>query len=472
MKEKLVIALVIFLATINLGAQSIRIVRTDVDSSRGGFVTATYTFGFDVVVEGLTKINGVAFRLNFTQSKYVKFSEWREGSFGKPYVIDVSDTTNTGSLIIGVSSGNAPVADSIVPKIVAHLEFVVLQTAPNGEISTFEFIQPVATYLDSTGGKVVDLKADPIDFILHGFINVWPGDADNSGVVDHLDFAPITKYMGLGLATKNMRSFKRHSASAIWAAQKVLAWDSAAATYADCDGNGDITVSDMLIVSYNIGLDTNSRGIKNELPPQSEKLLSDDYIRIPVYASTQEKFISAAGSLDFSEFESKFDLVAVENGNFFDNSYCYGSVNNFGVLSFVSISNDKSPESKETGTVLVYLVFKPKSGINLSLDFRNMDLKALDGFGKIFNLIPTTGIKNTSETLPFKVTKTVNNLFIEAGDYQNINVSLYSINGNLIQDENSNGSINFNISNLPPSIYFLKIILLDNIYYVPTIICN
>jgi len=40
------------------------------------------------------------------------------------------------------------------------------------------------------------------------------------------------------------------------------------ATYADCDGNGEITMKDMLVVSYNLGKTTNQIG-KVQTPAQS-----------------------------------------------------------------------------------------------------------------------------------------------------------------------------------------------------------
>lgn len=78
---------------------------------------------------------------------------------------------------------------------------------------------------------------------------VWPGDADNNGVVDNFDLLPVS--VGFG-KTGSIRP----SASSQWFAQKSLDWSSAYQNlinykYADTDGSGLINNSDVNAINLN-----------------------------------------------------------------------------------------------------------------------------------------------------------------------------------------------------------------------------
>ena len=202
MVKFLKILILLAFSAVSVYSQSVIIKRTDVDSSRYGFITATFTFGMDIYLQDLPKSNSVAFQLKYNKSNFVKFSQWLEGDFGLPQVVAFEDTSGYGRLIVAVSNGMTTIPDSIKTPKVIHLEFVVMQTALNADVVNFSFDRPVATTITDGLREIIDLKSDSIAYDVHGFVYVWPGDTDNNGLVDHLDFAPYLSMLVSGLIQK------------------------------------------------------------------------------------------------------------------------------------------------------------------------------------------------------------------------------------------------------------------------------
>jgi len=76
---------------------------------------------------------------------------------------------------------------------------------------------------------------------------VYPGDANNDGLVDARDILPIGLHYGRTGAT-------RVSGSLQWRRQVLrTAWEPFESCFADCDGNGEITAQDVLGLVYNWG---------------------------------------------------------------------------------------------------------------------------------------------------------------------------------------------------------------------------
>jgi len=74
-----------------------------------------------------------------------------------------------------------------------------------------------------------------------GAVTVWPGDANNDGIVDQNDFNAIKQY-------ENRVGTPRANASLDWFGQEVTPWIPVAATYADCNGDGKINSDDFYVV--------------------------------------------------------------------------------------------------------------------------------------------------------------------------------------------------------------------------------
>ncbi len=282
-------------------AQSIRIVRSDVDSGRSNFVTATQLFGMDIEVSGVNNCTGVSFELQYQGSQYVVFSNWKARDLGLngTFAYDLSDTSKgLGSLHVGALSGVSISDPGVDNPVAVHLDFVVRPNTPNNLPISFSFVHAQAVSSDS-GGRIVSLSSTAYTVNVHGFVNVYPGDADNNGVVDSRDATTVGAYLKQGSGASNVRGYKREPCSTLWMAQEALVWDSSKATYADCDGSGDVTLSDNLVVQINFGK-VHSK-TKHEVDIQST---GRDYW--PATFSRQALGIYAPKSLLGAAFELRF----------------------------------------------------------------------------------------------------------------------------------------------------------------------
>jgi hypothetical protein len=134
------------------------------------------------------------------------------------------------------------------------LRFTVARNAVNGQEVNFTFENAFATsFSEETGGESIELSGMDFSFIIHSYVDIWPGDANADGTVDAEDQNTIGLYLGEGSLTQNMRAFKRPSPSTRFYPQQVLLWDRPEYTYADCDGDGDVTVEDGMVVFLNEG---------------------------------------------------------------------------------------------------------------------------------------------------------------------------------------------------------------------------
>lgn len=283
----------------SLQAQTIKFVRTDVDSGRSGFITATQLFGVDIVLTGVKSCTGVSFELQYTNAQYVVYSNWKERQLGRmgAFARDFSDTvTGNGNLLVGVLSGIPVPNQGKDDPIAIHLDFVVRSNTPNELPVSFTFVNAQAVSSTDSGGRIITLTPEVYNVTVHSFVNVFPGDADNNGVVDSRDATTIGAYLGQGSGISNVRGYRREPASTLWLPQRSLIWDSAKATYADCDGSGDITLSDNLVVSIN-------------LYKQHSIIKNPDEGGIPIM--TPQEFPSSAPRLPFVVASNRNNLLAV-----------------------------------------------------------------------------------------------------------------------------------------------------------------
>lgn len=373
MKLRFKILLIVLLGFYgSVTAQELKLIRTDVDTLRSHFVTATYIFGFDVVAQNVKKCNGVTFELQYNQVQYVKLSEWRTIGFGDnaTAVVIPQENYNTGEglIHIGVLSGDLLSETTFDDPRVIHLEFAVLQSAPDGETLTFNFLNAKAVTRQDSAGSIIELNTEPFLYTLHSFVNVWPGDADNNGEVNTDDVAQIGYYLGLGPDTKSMRSFKRPSGSTLWSPQRVLAWDSASATYADCDGNGNITIMDALVVSLNFAR-THTVSLKKDDKPSTQETrkfaeptyMKDGRIAVPVYINVQEPSMGIYASIRLKP-EDAGKLAGIERGDLFppgSSFFIYDMKD--GCTEIIFASTDNMSLSRKSG-VAAYLIFEKDAG--------------------------------------------------------------------------------------------------------------
>ncbi len=112
-------------------------------------------------------------------------------------------------------------------------------------------------------------------------LTVWPGDANNDGVVNYDDFNAIKQY-------ENKKGTSRPGASTNWVGQEAVAWIPAAATYADCNGDGVVNSEDFYVVLNSNWGKTHSLGKENEIVVSEYNLLQN--FPNPFNPSTQIQF--------------------------------------------------------------------------------------------------------------------------------------------------------------------------------------
>jgi spore coat protein CotH len=98
---------------------------------------------------------------------------------------------------------------------------------------------------------------------------VYPGDADNNGVVNAFDVLPIGVYF-------KSNGSSRESVSFVWGAQRALLWETPAATYADVNGDGVVDEKDVIGIGVNWGNSHESTAQSYEMDPSSPTLLNEN----------------------------------------------------------------------------------------------------------------------------------------------------------------------------------------------------
>ena len=186
---------------------------------------------------------GLGFDLLYTNTSYIDcVSADTAGCFlgGNLLYIVTPDDAN-GKVSVGMSR-KAPLSGVSGGGTLIRLKFHVASTAPDTGRVTFSFANATA---NDQNGTSITLSPISGTTKIQGF-SVWPGDADNNGVVNQSDILPLGLYWG---STGPARS----SASLQWVAQSATAWTPQAATYADANGDGVVNQADVLPIGLNWG---------------------------------------------------------------------------------------------------------------------------------------------------------------------------------------------------------------------------
>ena len=467
---KLLFCLIVFaLANNILSAQTISIIRCDVDSSRANFITAGYLFSMDIAISEMDSVSSASFDLSYTQSDYIRFSDAVHTKFGaggrKPVVIHrIDSATKTGYVYVGVISADSLGGRGIDNPLIIHLEFAVSPNAPNGLVTTFAFNRPQAVITKGVIGDLVkNLKSKPTEFVIHGFIEVWPGDADNDGEVTSMDVTQIGRYIAYG-STKNfqMRSFKRRNASTIWQKQYSMAWDSVLVTFADCDGNGDVTVTDQLIVALNFYKKHNANinttpivpaPISNAEAQEKRYTLSATDKYKDIYVSSDIPFSSLAGTIKWTATDRKSKVIGIEKANLFANSHFFEKIdteNNIIHLSDLQLGNIK--DNVRNGKLCRLIIDGEPENIILSRDFSGISDK--DYIFKINSKsnVETEDINNNTHTVRYSE----NVLSIISSREAEEVAFIYNERAELFATQGFSKSLQMYLP-LPAGVYFVKI---------------
>lgn len=478
----LLVTILLVMANNILNSQTIKILRNDVDSSRANFITAGHLFSIDILIDGLDSVSSASFDLNFTQANYISFSDAVHTDFGqggrKPVVIHRVDTLNNqGNLYIGVIAADTLGGRGFDNPIVITLEFVVAPNAPNGLVTTFSFNKPQAVVSSGNIGELIKpLESESRDFIIHGYLQVWPGDADNDGEVTSMDVTQIGRYIGYGTSKHfQMRSFKRRNASTIWLPQYCMGWDSVEVTFADCDGNGDVTVTDQLIVAINF-FKTHSGSTTNYLPKikeieDVEEIESDDptginYNYSDIYLKSDVLFYSASGTIKWHSTDGYSTVVGVERGDIFSESYFYNKLDeNDDFLYHISnLQLNTNKELKMNGSFCRFKII----GNPDNIVFTN-DIWGVDENDNIFKLVSFSDVdENLINSNDYDLNFKNGNLSIISNSNSQIqnDVKIYNLKGDLIDVFSFETSLNKKIE----LAYGVYVVIINNTFQKKLII--
>ncbi|MDQ1265168.1 MAG: hypothetical protein QG635_318 [Bacteroidota bacterium] len=467
--------LVLIAANISYGAGAeLKIIRTDVDSARSGFVTATYIFGFDVKIDSIKNCTALTFELQFNKTNYITFSEARTADFngkGKYYVIpDIDYLNDIGKISVAASASDDIDEKGFDNPRVIHFEFAVSQTAMPNETVTFSFLNIYAVVYKDSIRDIVTLKNKSYNFDIHSFVNVWPGDADNNGTVNNLDFAVVAANFLTDSTAKASRRFKRINPSTLWFPQRVLAWDNHDATYSDCDGNGEITTTDMLVVTMNFDSAHSSTQKSQDNPLGmvigQEITESGDYIKIPIYVKSPERFIGIASKIDLSPLASDFELSGIEKGDIFTGSdiLYFSNINNAANTADLAFSTTDRTKAAQGG-VLCYIAAKPKFANYSIPKILDIESTGLSSLGYFFTIEAMTNIVEYSPSEEYSI------FYSSEGDYlsleianaseNKIQLNIYDSRGEIASAYNlvsQHGKQNISTTELPTGLYFAVLI--------------
>ncbi|MCX7880490.1 MAG: hypothetical protein N2517_07490 [Ignavibacteria bacterium] len=339
----------------NLFGQEILLIRTDVDSNRRNFVTATYNFSLKVVVKNVKRCTGVSFVLRHNQNEYVRFSNYRALPFSKNGSVFVYPLYNSvdgfARVYAGILNGDTIGGLGVDNPEVIEFEFSVFPDAPSNDILEFVVEDAEAVFTDDSIGALKKLRSVVYRYRIHGFVNVWPGDTDNDGIVGVKDVSKIGLFLGYGSRKGNFRAFRRENASTFWMPQICLGWDSLEVTYADCDGDGEVTLNDMLVIPLNFGKTQSGLLLFNFDNKVEDKItiaeLADN--NIPLKLLANEEVVGFVCDLPCSSMMpgAKF----TQNNFFSDKVFFYNNKTDSSLQLFVgSFSNNNSLNN----TILYY----------------------------------------------------------------------------------------------------------------------
>lgn len=457
---KNIILYIAALATFVLSAnsQTLRIERTDVDSARYGHVTANFKFGIDIYIDDLENVNSSSFQLQWNFGDYVHFSGYKIGDFGDNGTVYITPPkiiagTSDKFMNVGIFSGTTIGENDFDSPKLLHLEFAVSNDIPNRESLNFTFVNFFATAFIDSSQTNVEISTEPLTLNIHSFINVWPGDSNNDGLVDTRDYNQIGLYFEGNTIQNNGRTFKRKNSSIMWTGQKVLVWDNADATFADCDGDGVITVADGMVVFHNDAkTHTEGTGLIGENTGGGlvEPIDESKYRKIPVFSSVTNNYRAMTANAKLPEGIS---VKAVIAGDLFEGTEAHiiKTVND-NILEFTIGSFDKDFEIKSSG-VIAYILTEKVVELQNPIVIENATI--IDKENRLQPISIVTNVENEIKD-NVVINIDVNRLQIITSEVSE-SVKIYDINGRLLIQSNEKSNNYFFENNFKSGNYLLLI---------------
>jgi hypothetical protein len=500
----------------NSKSSELRLVRTDVDSTRDTVITASYNFSVDFYIDDIENCNSAAFQIRYTNANNIKLSSYKIGDFGdegRILIVPPANGSNPDESIIRMAVTSArPIGENEFdnPKLLT-LEFTVLQSAKHKQKMTIEFLNANATaYIDSIPTEV-KLNTKTIEYTIHSYVNVFPGDADNNGIVDINDWTKIDLFTSIDPVSDKSRRFKRKNASTMWTSQLVLAWDNEMGTYADCDGDGSISVSDAIVVvqndakthsifsngdnSSNITFDNDKNDENNNNDNGKNKIINNELqstdfgFAIPIQSDKKYKALEI--HLDFNKIKNKLNLenqelyselvnslknvIFTKDGEFANvksETILDKRFADNGILKLVIASFDYNFISKKYDVIgnIVFQNIEAELQNKLQSQLKNIKLNeiteniyGIDNFGNKFEINPSleyTTVEKTNQDIEIYQFDNILNI----NTYDNVeikNIKLFNTNGEMtslnLNDNLSNFNYDLENLNLGIGVYFIRL---------------
>ncbi len=391
------ILLLLFAAGHVLPAQTIRMERVDRPPSTGKdhFVTATQPFSILVLLSDITDVKGVFFELQWSNAGAIHFDSWAaDGSFPATGItvppVRTNQVNGTGSLSVAAQISDPVSTPGLTNPPVIRLNFVVTSNALNGSRARFSFVKPEAV-IGGVDRSIQRLSGVQVSYDVHGFVDVWPGDANNDRIVDHTDWSVISQFFDDGDPGGRIRGFPREPASTIWAAQRGLSWDSVRVTYADCDGSGKIDNADFLVVMANF--DRTHVGTQKKEPRGDQ--VSAGAIPVPVRIDDGRKALGLAGRISWSHVKDKYRVLGVEPGPVFANAggRFVGPINHEDAYIDFAIGHFNPHPGVLVNGIVAYLLVEPEPGTETLFEPALLQARGITKQQGIFPLGRTTDVE-------------------------------------------------------------------------------
>ena len=179
------------------------------------------------------------------------------GTYPRVYLIKRDNQT------VNISIDGSSFSGSSGNGVVASAKFITPANMADGTIISFSL-------LDINGfdhlSNPIPLRASPLAIKIISTLAVWPGDCDNNGTIGSADVLKI------GLHYGQSRSGSNNPGTA-WQAYERQPWSGdqpAKKIYADADGDGDITSSDMGAVELHYDKTHPLEGTEPKTPPEDQ----------------------------------------------------------------------------------------------------------------------------------------------------------------------------------------------------------
>lgn len=377
-------------------AQEIVLERFDALPGKSHFITATQPFSMLISLDNVSSCTGVSFELRFNNAGSIYFDGWTAvGAFPSNGIVIIDESNRVsgqGKITVGALSLQGTSGITFDDPVIVQLNFVVNTTAQHNTNTVFSFVNAEAVVAQPEG-TIVNLFGQPQLFNVHGYVDVWPGDANNDGIVNNKDISQIGLFFDDGDPNGRIRGFKRTPQSTNWAPQSALAWDSVRVTYTDCDGSGRVDINDLLVVWANMSkTHTVVKGgdpIATPTTPHEDPEPVVGTIQVPVRVNTGYQGIGVSGRIDWSKCADRYNVVGVSKGELFAGAPGFFSVPGGEGTNYIDVALGyfyPSPDILLNGEIFVLSVEPLQGGNGSDFEFDFINQSGIHSGGGIFNL--------------------------------------------------------------------------------------